>query len=146
MSEKTYLVVRRAWYVDDYTAPRDKLMSDLECAFSDVPVAAFADRESAERACRELERKGRREVGSPARFEAWQYGIDTPGRDDPAVRLMELGVEPPEPIESPYGPYFDWLGWWDVVSPSLTEEQRDALWDLAAKVRLYEVRELELGD
>ena len=41
------------------------------------------------------------------------------------------------------GEYIDWLRWYDGLADTLTDAERDAVWDLLDRLELYRVVEVE---
>lgn len=48
--------------------------------------------------------------------------------------------------KAPKGGYVRWDRWWAQVAAELTEEQRDAVWDVFDEFEWFKVKETTLGD
>jgi hypothetical protein len=53
--------------------------------------------------------------------------------------LTDLGLTPPPPRREEA----DWAGWWERNAPTMTQHQRQAVWDVLDRVRFYTVAALE---
>jgi hypothetical protein len=108
-----------------------------------VPVAAFRERSLADEYRLEMERVARRDL-SP--FELGPiHDLTSLSEVHLADRILALGLRPPNVKERErYHGY--WARWWDRTAGRLTEEQREAIWNLMDRLSLYFVLPLDLED
>lgn len=127
---KAYVVHQKQWWYND------EYHQTLEPG---TPVKTFLVREKAEVYRREKECSARKkgEVTNPFSLQGLDWGdwASLPqGEFD--QRMQQLGV-------TPLGRNDPW-GWWDDVVGDLTDEQRNAIWDLLDQISLFEVVETEV--
>jgi hypothetical protein len=123
---RAYVVQRRNWwYNDEYHMPLDE-----------TPVKTFLSREKAEAYRLQQEHAARKKGEFTNPF--WLAGLSwddwsSTSQEEFDRRLRELDVRPlgrQYPSE-----------WWEEVERNLTDEQRNAIWDLLDRVQLFVVEE-----
>jgi hypothetical protein len=117
------------WYNDEYWSG----LGDGD------PIRTFRDRGRAEAYRMELERAARREKGI-CPFDINGLGLEDQtslSESEFRRRLSAAGIDGPG-----VGEYF--RSWWDDVEATLTEEQRDLVWDLLDLAQFYRVEETEI--
>jgi hypothetical protein len=107
-----------------------------------VPLRLFDRREQAEEHCRVLKRAAQAFLNPFALLGPYlRLDLLTSLRDEVLRdQILLLGLMPP--VEE----WPDWAAWWRQTASLMTEEQRDGLWALLDKARLYEVTAVELED
>jgi hypothetical protein len=140
---KLYVVQRRTWF-DDY-----KAYDDGDCIKGGgVPVAAFGTRKAATAHAQQLEKQAREEASSPFLLlngETYEYRLKLTD-EEMCKAIRDLGLEPPEEIQARYGKYRPWPRWYDELAEKLTPAQRNGIWRLFSKLKVYEVVEVQLED
>lgn len=133
---KLYLVQRRTWY-GEYG-----VYDDPDCIEGGgVPVAMFATRKEAAARVRELEKQARREMSSPFLLLTAEVFDSELGFTDEefCAAIRALGLKPPKEKKVRYGSCRPWAAWYDEIAETLTPDQRDGIWALFAKVKVYEI-------
>jgi len=130
-----YVVQRVGWTFNDQWYYRDGKEDD-------VPLVAYATRDRAEAERMRLERVAWKEAGSPLDYGC---GIESVSSMSEAefqafLETIDLFTE-----ELRGGRDLDWGDWWDAVEDTLTDDQREAIWEMMDKLRLFEVVEVEVG-
>lgn len=136
---KIYLVHRVGWYLD-YNGGFSKTDEEFT-----IPVRGFDTRIEAETCCRELEAKVRQEV-SPFRFSDDLNLVTRLGETEFFEQLTALNISLPTKKQSPYGEYIILSDWWENIVGTLTDEQREGVWDLLDLLTFYTVAETTLED
>jgi hypothetical protein len=120
--------VRQTWIID----PDWPESEDL------VPVRGFAGRAAAEACQQELEQHARRRFDCIPLFKIDLSDSDYEHHQEFRAALERIGP----PLESVYA----MLPWWQGVAGTLTREQRDALWEAAPDLRIYQIVVSRLAD
>jgi hypothetical protein len=137
-----FLVQRLAWSVGVMPTSRQV---HYEHADKDggVAVAACASRERAEALAERLTAQARREL-SPFwfMFPGALEDVSTLRAATWARYLKALGLKAPTKRSFPDGDDVNWQGWFDCVAGGLSDEQRQGVWELCDRLKLYEVVEV----
>src|SRR5262249_42055940 len=94
----------------------------------------------------ELERRDRAELNPLLFFggEAFRIeGVTSLTLEEFAGRMKEIAPGSRLPRPNKYEER-DWFGWWESNADKLTDEQRQAVWGLLDKLRLYAVMTAEV--
>jgi hypothetical protein len=141
MSREVYLVQRAALDMGE-----DQVDSGCEGFVPAVPLRVFADEAAAQAYRRDVERMMRAELCPFQLGDTWE--LCDMDEDAFCERVKALGLPPPEvkTLSSRFGVFqgLDLLGWWAQVVPTMTEEQRDAVWELCSRVIVVSVVRLAL--
>ena len=122
---KVYIVVRE--------------VSSVNTSFTE-PERVFASKKAAQEHAERLNRELRAHTNPFA--NAREPGFLMSDEDILFRLLKTFGVAKPK---LPKG-HMKWDQWWARVAAELTEEQRDAVWDVFDDLKWYEVRETTLED
>ncbi len=142
-----YLIQRRGWDAQNWrkytqlaeSLPYQKYFEEEEWEdFRNIPVAVTSTLTEANKAIAQLEVEARRD-----RNPFW---FDTPWTQPPKGFFTAIGVEEPPVQETRWENSDELLAWWDEHSPTWTDEQRNAVWDLFDNLRFYDVTEIPLED
>jgi hypothetical protein len=110
------------------------------------PLAVFTDKQAAQARKEQLEREERSAL-NPFLFVASDdyrfQDVSALSREQFAARLKELAPKARLPRPSQYGER-DWVGWWEKYADTLTEEQRQSVWELLDKLEFYRVLPTEI--
>lgn len=142
-----YLVTRRSWdatywEADVHLTESYPYQTYFETepweGFRTVPVALATTREEAEQVAARLEAEARADR-NPMWFDtSWQ----SPSED----YFRERQIVPPV-VSEHWRDARNTLGaWWEEQSPTWTDDQRHAVWDLFDNLRFYDVTEIPLED
>jgi hypothetical protein len=104
-----------------------------------VPVAISGSRHEAYALAHRLNLEARERL-SPCFFTNGNFERSSLEADVVAERIFDLDILPPDPNEEGF------CQWWEEHSPTWTDEQRNAVWDLFDNLRFYDVTEIPLED
>jgi len=109
-----------------------------------VPLRLFTDRPKAEEWANGLGRAARGQL-NPFDLGYFITELTVLSEMELQERIVDLGLVPPD--EHPgLQAWSDWRGWWEATVGTMAEAQRDGVWDLLDRLRLYEVFPLDLGE
>ena len=119
-----------------------------------APLRLFDVRARAEEFARGLGRIARREVNPfdfPNPYDYDFSALTSLSEIELQQRIADLGLVTPEERTLDVGPtgpqtWIDWSGWWRRTVGTMMQAQRDGVWDLLDRLRLYEVFPLDLGE
>jgi hypothetical protein len=138
---KVYVVERLSWHFwcDDGNQPCCNSGEEQ----GGVPVEVFANQSRARALCKDLERQARAEV-CPFQFHhAEPEMLSSKSEKEFHKAIRRIGLPLPT---APEGGYVNWYHWWQGVEPTLTPDQREAVWDLLDQVQFYRVGSCELEE
>ena len=142
--KKLYLVQRLAWCTS-HNEDLGRGVCQQHESPEGVPVRAFDTKAKATKYAKELTAEARRELNP---FQFTYQDIETlmdGNEDDLIVALAEKDLPPPRHVASTsYGSHIiDWPRWYDDLADTLTDTEREAIWDLLDRLELYRVVEVE---
>lgn len=121
-----------------YLAVRE--MAQVNESFTE-PDRAFASKKAAQEYAAQLNRE-LRALTNPFADER-EPGFIMSDEEKLWTLLKTFNIVEPKP---PKGGYVRWDQWWARVAAELTEEQRDAVWDVFDEFEWYKVKETTLED
>jgi hypothetical protein len=130
-----YVVQKVGWTFNDQWYYRDGMEDD-------EPITAYATRERAEAERLRLECAGWKGAGSPLAYGSDLEDVSSLTEAEFIERLNALGLIP-ERLRGATDIY--WRDWWEMVERELTDGQRQALWQMMDRLRLYEIVAVEVG-
>jgi hypothetical protein len=145
---RAYVVVRLGWD-ECYGADRSFILvqsDDDDCHTLGRPLALFLDKAKAQARRDELERRDRAELNPFLFIGGEEYRLEDVTSLTPAEfakRMKEIAPKSRLPRANKYDER-DWFGWWESNADNLTEAQRQAVWGLLDKLRLYAVMTAEV--
>jgi hypothetical protein len=140
MAKVLFLVCRAA-----FTNYGELERSAYSSEFSYTPKGLCQDRTTAEAWARAAEQELRQSL-SPFSLGIDLDRITSLGGHGFRKRLAELQIPEVDnmpPNDEPWGG--DWARWWARVADRLTDEQRNAVWDLFDRLKLVEVHEVKVA-
>lgn len=147
----TIHVIRRArhWYADHEHLDSGAVL-DLRADGGVIKVFTSARRAERFRARMEAARRHRpikvginpfKSVGGWRLADGTVTSFPEPVLDD---WLRDVGLEPPMPPGGRERVLDDWIAWWTMTAPRMTQEQRAHVWKALDKIHFYEIVSLTL--
>jgi hypothetical protein len=144
---QAFVVVRLGWeerYEDDRSF--DLVETEDEGRTLGRPLAVFTNKKDADARKEQLERE-EREALSPFTFvgraEYHLRGVTSLSLEQFLAKLKEIAPKARLPKTSKYDER-DWNGWWEKYADTLSEEQRQGVWELLDRLELYRVMPTEV--
>jgi hypothetical protein len=112
-----------------------------------VPVRAFDTKAKAAKYARDLTEEAKREL-NPFQFTYQDVDLLMKGDGDELALIAALEKQklpsPQHVARTSYGSHnIDWPRWYDEIADSLTDAEREAIWNLLDRLELYRVVEVE---
>ncbi len=143
---EVFALVRRGWeenYGDEWNFRRVETGDDDRILGR--PIAVFTSRAAAEARKAELEREARGELNPFVFLGDEDYlleDVTSRTQEEFLAGLKKLYPGVRLPRARKYGER-DWIGWWEKLADSLTEEQRQAVWELFDRLEFYGIVTIE---
>ena len=143
--KKLYLVQRLSWC----TAEADDLqrgVAENHVESEGVPILAFTRKAAASARVKHLTADARRELNP---FQFMYNDVESIMDGDEEALMLALGKMdlPPAILKRRRTEYsseiIDWPAWYDDIADTLTDAERDAIWNLLDRLELYRVVEVE---
>ena len=142
--KKLYLVQRLAWRpVGDRDFRRG--MCEQHEPAEGVPVGAFETRANASKRAKELTALARQEL-NPFQFTFHRVEplMEEGDEESLLAALDKMGLPvPTKMIPTKWSDCLDWPAWYDEIVESLTDDEREAIWNLLDSLALYRVVAVE---
>ena len=142
--KKLYLVQRLAWCTA-YNKELGRGVCQQHESPEGVPVRAFDTKAKAVKHAKQLTAEARQEL-NPFQFTYQDIEAIVEGdEDDLIAALAKHGLPSPQQVAiTSYGSHLiDWPRWYDDLADTLTDAERDAIWNLLDRLELYRVVEVE---